>query len=204
MFSGDLYAAAELGYTDIVLVWCRSGSLEGMDCVNPATNLNSLHIAVKNRHPDVVLVLLEAGCDVECMCKGKTPLIRATWGARLRDVHAPPSGQLVIAQLLLQYGADVAGRSARGETPIHGAVMDRNHAMVLLLLRNGADVCGRNRQGWAPLHYGTLENNPYICELLLERGANKHAKNRQGLSSWKMAQTGHASLVKVFREYGNK
>ncbi|KAJ1465809.1 ankyrin repeat-containing domain protein, partial [Baffinella frigidus] len=150
-----------------------------------STGLNPLHVAVKNRHPDVVLVLLQCGADVQYRCNGKTPLLRAAWGGRY--IHDAPRGQLAIAHLLLQHGADVSAFGVRGDTPLHYAVTDGNHSMVVLLLKNGADINGRNRHGSTPLHIGVLETKASICQLLIENGADKHATNDEGISPMYMA-----------------
>ena len=60
--------------------------------------------------------------------RGQTPLAGAAF-----------KGDSAIAELLIQHGADINGRSFDGKTPLMFAAMFDRAAMIDLLLQHGAD-----------------------------------------------------------------
>ena len=64
-------------------------------------------------------------------------------------------GQVKIAAMLIEQGADINARDHFGNTPLHIGV--RHKEMVALLLEKGAKVNTRNAFGNTPLHLG-IEN----------------------------------------------
>jgi len=96
---------------------------------------------------------------------GETPL---HWAAG--------NGLVVIAEGLLENGADIDAQDLFGRTPLHRAVADP--AMVAFLIREGANVNTRDVFGRTPLH----EALPYVesVVLLVDFGAEIDAQDFMG------------------------
>lgn len=96
---------------------------------------------------------------------------------------AVASGQVEIAELLLESNADVNRRNAEtGWSPIFPATSDV--VMVSLLLRHGAAASAVDAKGRTPLHFAVGENqgidSQSIVDLLLEYGADPNATDEGG------------------------
>ncbi|KAF2660579.1 ankyrin [Lophiostoma macrostomum CBS 122681] len=77
-----------------------------------------------------------------------------------------------IVTALLDYGADIASTSARGEQPLHRAVISGALQSVLILLDRGADINASMKPSYdTPLHIATGWNSPLLVNLFLERRA---------------------------------
>jgi ankyrin repeat protein len=59
-------------------------------------------------------------------------------------------GNLVVAQALLECGADIEARDKYGDTPLHRAVKCRQAEMVAYLLASGADAQAKSKSGQTP------------------------------------------------------
>lgn len=76
------------------------------------------------------------------LSKGLSPEVAAVkkedrW---LRPLHlAAQKGDVMVAQVLVEAGADVNSEMSTGETPLHTAVKAGHRAMVVFLLSKGAD-----------------------------------------------------------------
>jgi 26S proteasome non-ATPase regulatory subunit 10 len=162
----DLFFAAWDGKTDEVLQWYLSHDDHGaQDNIDEETQDNALHVAVLNKHPDVVMLLLGHGADPNLRCNGTTPLCEAAGNFTL-----------AIAGMLLQHGADVERvNGVEGDHPMHRAAAGGDRAMALLLLSRGAEVSPTNQCGATPLHMAALEDEFDMCQLLLEHGADLEA-----------------------------
>jgi hypothetical protein len=168
-----LFEAARDGATDKVLQWFLShdehGGQDSVDAVDEESGDTSLHAAVKNKHSDVVLLLLEHGADPNYKSKDTPPLVTAA----LRCC-------LAIAWMLLKHGADIERRNEYGDSPMHMAAGEGDRAMVQLFLKHHADVSSFNLCGTTPLHYAALENEIDMCRLLIQCGADVEARDVDG------------------------
>jgi ankyrin repeat protein len=131
-----------------------------------------LHDAAMVGEAELAAVLLRSGADPDAReAEGHTPLYRASTGDVARvllaagatvDVTSGPTrgtalhqaarrGDVSVAQVLLDHGATIDARDAKGETPLRRAVNCRQMEIVRLLVRQGADPHAADRRGVTPL-----------------------------------------------------
>ena len=83
------------------------------------------------------------------------------------------------AQLLLDKGAALIGRTRKGETPLHHAACQNGHVDVARLLR-GADVDRANQTVQTPLWIACQEGHVDAVRLLLDKGAAVDRARKDG------------------------
>ena len=89
-------------------------------------------------------------------------------------------GDIDIAKLLIENGADINTQKEFGNTSLHLAVREKNFDLVKLLIEYGADVNIKNNADWTPLHW-TASNGYYdVAKLLIENGADVNIKDEDG------------------------
>ena len=88
----------------------------------------------------------------------------------LTPLHVAASrGQSAVAQLLLEYGADIQGPSEEDEwTPLVFAAYRGHLEVAKLLVDNGAGVSAEDGN---PIHFAGQRKHKDICRLLVEHGA---------------------------------
>ncbi|KAM6222236.1 B-cell lymphoma 3 protein [Rhynchocyon petersi] len=104
--------------------------------------LTALHVAVNYECPEVVLLLLEHGADIDAMDikSGRSPLI-----------HAVENNNHSMVQLLLQHGANVNAQMYSGSSALHSASGRGLLPLVRTLVRSGADSGLKNCHNDTPL-----------------------------------------------------
>jgi ankyrin repeat protein len=131
-----------------------------------------LHDAALVGEAELAAVLIRSGADPDAReAEGHTPLYRASTGDVARvllaagataDVASGPTrgtalhqaarrDNISVAQALLDHGATIDARDAKGQTPLRRAVNCRQLEIVRLLVRHGADPHAADRRGVTPL-----------------------------------------------------
>jgi Ankyrin repeats (3 copies)/Ankyrin repeat len=131
-----------------------------------------LHDAAMAGEVELAAVLIRLGADADAKeMEGHTPLYRASAGdvacvllaaGATVDIASGPTrgtalhqaarrGYFSVAEALLDHGATIDARDAKGETPLRRAVNCRQIAIVRLLVRHGADPYAADRRGVTPL-----------------------------------------------------
>jgi ankyrin repeat protein len=131
-----------------------------------------LHDAALVGEAELAAVLIRSGANPDAEeAEGHTPLYRASTGDVARvllaaggtvDVTSGPTkgtalhqasrrGYVSVAQALLDHGATIDARDAKGETSLRRAVNCRQIEIVRLLVRHGADPRAADRRGVTPL-----------------------------------------------------
>jgi len=137
----------------------------------PDDAVAQLHLAAENGDVDAVHDLLAGGVPVDARLpddacppleRGVTPLQRAA-----------AAGQSVVVRELLECGAAVDARSARGVTALHRAAAHPD--VVRILLQDGAAVDTADEQGRTPLHWAARAGASRSVAILLEAEARPDA-----------------------------
>jgi Ankyrin repeats (many copies) len=135
-------------------------NMEHMDSGYDATH--SIHDAAHAGDVDSIKHLLEEDVD----------RVRE-WGAsRMQPLHFAASP--AAAETLVSYGADIAARTDRQETPLHFAARNGHLDVVKVLLRYGADLHAVDNRGATPLFLAAHTPSPGgndVAGFLLARGA---------------------------------
>lgn len=84
--------------------------------------------------------------------------------------------------VLLERGANIEARNARGATPLITAAAKGNLALVALLLKEGAQVDAQDREGNTALHEASFQSHPPCVEALLAAGAQTTIRNKLGFT----------------------
>jgi truncated hemoglobin YjbI len=131
-----------------------------------------LHDAAMHGEAELAAVLIRSGADPDAKeAEGHAPLYRASTGDVARvllaagatvDVASGPTrgtplhqaarrGYVSVAEAMLDHGATIDARDAKGQTPLRRAVNCRQLHIVRLLVRHGADPRAADRRGATPL-----------------------------------------------------
>ena len=89
-------------------------------------------------------------------------------------------GDLEIASLLIDWGADTTVANENGETPLHVALEYRNEVVARLLIERGADASVADEDGETPLHVASRHGNEAVARLLIDRGADALVADEDG------------------------
>ena len=115
-------------------------------------------------------------------------------------VVASRSGQLDVAQILVEGGAKVNLRNKWGDTALMVAALNGRDKIVRFLRGMGGDI---NNTGWTALHYAAVNGHTDVAKYLLDQGANPLASSPNGVTPLMMAaRENKTEVVKVLLEYG--
>jgi len=113
-------------------------------------------------HLSVVELLLIQGAEVNTPSRNSL---------NVRPLHSAVASQhLLIAQALLEQGADPNLRQAGDFTPLHGATQNGQLEMIQLLLKYDADLNAKSAEGLTPLAMAQERGHTQAIELLREHG----------------------------------
>ncbi len=108
--------------------------------------------------------------------------------AGLSALHvAIKMGDLKIAKILLENGADINFQDNNGNTPLILAIKKKDLELVSFVVLQGADVNLANNEGITPLHQGAFSGNEKVVDFLLKAKADPHLKNNDGMSAYDFA-----------------
>ncbi|MFH0736701.1 MAG: ankyrin repeat domain-containing protein [bacterium] len=120
-----------------------------------------LNIAIENNKNDIVLYLINSGCDVNAKSnKKETPLHIA---ARV--------GNKDIITRLVSKGALVNVNDAANYTPLTNAVRFKYLETVKTLVENGANINQKGMWNWLPIQLAAEFDQKEIVEYLIDKGS---------------------------------
>ena len=180
---------------------------------------SALNSAVCYDHPDILLILLEAGTDPNIHGEHVPALhvaaandnveaaaILISHGAKIdvRDkvnndtalIYGIRDGKFSVAEVLLEAGADPNLTDRRGFTPLHIAVARDDVKIVQSLLDHGAAINVRTQSdGRTPLMIAAAAGFEEMVELLLSRGGDPSIVDSGGKTPLERAVECHRSAV---------
>jgi ankyrin repeat protein len=145
--------------------------------IRDVEDYNLLHMVAWKGQWEVAQMLLEHEGVMKVLVRmrnknGQTPL-------HLAVQDADP----MIAELLINFGADVDAMDNYDMSPLHWALkVCRNDATAQLLLAHGANFLVSDSNGWTPLHSASRYDHPSIVELLLKSGADIDVRDNENMT----------------------
>ncbi|HEX6480069.1 MAG TPA: sigma-70 family RNA polymerase sigma factor [Ktedonobacteraceae bacterium] len=117
--------------------------------------------------------------------------------------EAADKGHVSIADLLIDYGANIDARTRSSMTPLHNAVLGHHTDVVKLLLARGANVNAALANGLTPLHQAAMKGYSDIAGVLLNMEAEVNAQSQSCRTPlhW-AALNGHGGIVRLLLEKG--
>ncbi len=146
------------------------------------TQSEPLHRAAYSGGTEDVEKLLDQGAAIEAQASMRNSKL-AIEAPSLTPLHlaAAFNSNLEVAELLLEWGANVEAQDYHGRTPLHWAAWNAEPESVEQLLEWGANVEATAPSyniayNWRPLHFAAAHNpDTAMVELLLEWGADAMA-----------------------------
>ncbi|EFQ25939.1 uncharacterized protein GLRG_01083 [Colletotrichum graminicola M1.001] len=112
-------------------------------------------------------------------------------------------GNIEVAQMLLDMGANIDVTGIGGQTALIAASMNGHLDVVKLLLNNGADISDIDDNGYTSLGVASAEGYFEVAELLLNKGASVSS---EGINGWTPLYSavfnGHIPVVKLLLDHG--
>lgn len=184
--------AAEYGQEGIVNILLQS------EVKDPAVRTQQLEQALLfasiSGQRDVILTLLEAGVNIDCVgYGGKTPLLFAI------DKERIPT-----TRLLIRRGASQDLSDNDGRLPLFVAAEYGFDPVVSELIRqNGSKhPDSRNAKGDTPLCLAAVKGHKKVCQVLLEGGAKADFENKYGDTPMDLAvEKGHKEVIELLEKY---
>lgn len=169
--------------------------------------ITPLEMAIGNKIPEAVRILLDFGADANCIkCgEGRSPLKVAICSGSLEivkillDAGADPNHETEdkisplflaiymdkpeIVEVLSKAGADLTCVDNDGITPLIRAINDNKTEIIKTLLKVGADPNQKSKNElYTPLLLAISQNRLGIIETLLDAGADPNCENNSGLT----------------------
>ncbi|KAK3593652.1 hypothetical protein CHS0354_025541 [Potamilus streckersoni] len=212
-----LYMASQEGHAEVVTFLLNNGANQSLATVDGFTplavalqqghervvtvllehdtkgkvRLPALHIAAKKDDTKSAALLLQNeqnNVDLQTKVGG---LVNDTTKSGFTPLHiAAHYGNVNVATLLIQKGADVNFHAKNNITPLHVAARWGKANMVTLLLDNKAVIDEKTKDGLTPLHCAARSGHENVVDLLLERGAPYQSKTKNGLTPLHVAAQG--------------
>ncbi|KAF9608158.1 hypothetical protein IFM89_007544 [Coptis chinensis] len=171
---------------------------EGLEPLWTMKNLEqntALHLALKNRHEDIALSLLDLEQGLSCFVNsdGESPLFLA--------VEANCHG---VVRKILNHESSFSFDGPNGQNPLHAAVTVKSATSAYLLLHRTPELIQKmDKDGQTALHYATVANSLTMIRLLLKRDTSAvYIFDNDGLSPLLIAaHSGTASAVKAILKF---
>ncbi|XP_043461583.1 putative ankyrin repeat protein RF_0381 [Leptopilina heterotoma] len=167
-----------------VIKKCEKFDINSLNVVDmPEDEKSLLHLAIDEKKPNLVKILIEFGADVNVRdSRSWTPLFYAVF-----------SKQIEVAEMLLKAGADISAKDSGNMMPINYAFGERKDTssnekykpskLVKLLCSYGADLNFKNPSGSSTLVMVCRKGNFKEIEFLIEHGADLLSSDVHGTTA---------------------
>ncbi len=153
---------------------------------------NPLHYAaLSGMHDIATFLIVEHSQDVNArgLSLDETPLHVA---ARRGDVE--------VARVLLEHGADREARDNVDYSPLERASLEGHVELVQILLEYGADADARDTEGCTPLYLASSWGKPAVVRALLKHGADVNARDKDNWTP--LHEAGTEEVARALLEHG--
>lgn len=138
-------------------------------------NQTALHIAIRNKDLNIILLLLKYGIDTNINSKN---------GSVLHEAIAINSPEIV--SFLMLYGVKSNLLDREGNTAFHRLSLtlgdlESKKQCIDLLIKYGCDINKKNNEGNTPMHFAASIQDKYLMKALVLSGAKQSLKNNIGL-----------------------
>jgi len=200
--STPLHVALQCGDAKVARVLLEHGANTHVQNKEDQTPQYLLLAVLGNTSPsdiDTIRFFLDRGADVDTVDDNHSTLLdRASY-----------DGNVEVAQLLLEHGANVNVRNKGGQTPLHRVLVELSDVSgsscfdtIQLLLEHGAGVDALDDAESTPLHVASQYGSAKATRLLLECGASVHLQNNQGQTPSQVASAnGHWAITQLLSEH---
>ncbi|XP_068219711.1 uncharacterized protein [Palaemon carinicauda] len=205
--STPLHRGCSQGNRKVVELLVKKGAYINAQDKNGST---PLHEAAKGFHTAIVKVLIDNKADSSKLNKKKQTFLNLIgqqlmptvesgdsevlqqwleWGASPDTKgnlhwsilhHACARGQLNIASLLIERGADVNIEDSNKTTPLHTACFHGHSRIASLLIDSNANINAQDQRGNTPLHSAVSGGHAELINVLLERNCDTTIPNKEG------------------------
>jgi len=157
-----------------------------------------LHEAVVEQRPDIALLLLDHGADMDILNNsGKSPLAMSKL---MRDSSVAELLQTWRDRKIEEgsYSSFITQSEARKcrDKPLHSAVKRSDIEQVRFLLEHRNNPNARNILGNTPLHEAIFLKRTDIIRLLLKNGAKNDVANKNGVTPLSLSEMAEDSSLK--------
>src|SRR5712671_3535792 len=184
--SNPLHVAWESERFDVVRHLIKFGAKIHIPDVQGVTLFRK---ASQHRRLDILQAILERGVGVDVLNKG----LHNALDIRPFDV----------AELYINFGADINSSDLEGVTPLEKALQFRQSPVLKLLLDRGVNVNIRDKDGGSPLHEASIRWDVNVVQQLIDLGADVNARNKRGITPLhKASQYGNLNIARLLLEQG--
>lgn len=173
-------AAAREGNLDLFKALLEARPVMGLE---DERGREPIHVAAGEGHAELIVFMVkEMRIDPD----------KPTDGTGFTPLHwAAQRGRPAVIDALLNNGADPQAATARGQTPLHIAVQDRQVTAIRALLKQDkTDVNAIDSNGRTALHLAAQQGNTLIVDLLLSARADTALRDLAGNTPGDLAYKG--------------
>lgn len=151
------------------------------------------HKAVERNNFEVVQLYLKAGMSVDTPGEaGWTPLMVASF-----------NGNEMVAEYLLEHGANPFFTDTAGYMPLHWAAFNGFVRVTAILLGKRVPANAADPYGWTPLLQASAQGHLKVCEMLIKSGANAGCADVEGWTPLhKAVANRHVDIVRLLLQHG--
>ncbi|KAF3182443.1 hypothetical protein TWF788_006346 [Orbilia oligospora] len=197
-----LLRAAEKGSSTIVELLLKNGAQPDVEGIRDGWR--PLSGAIESGNANIVSRLLTCGVDMHYSYKipGGRGVSPHKFLTPLH--HAVEKGDIVIAKILIDKGANLEAKNQWSLTPLgRAAVWGKYEDMVKLLVDEGADLEAKDEDDWTPLLSAASNGHEAVVKVLVSKGADIEAKNKRDQTPLSLAAgNGHEAVVKLLIDKG--